>query len=85
MAPKAMEDSVNKFRDRVRNGIIERRSRCCGEWLPLTEFRRSAPAKHGRLYQCKLCYNEARRPARAAKYLRLRDQGFKARAIARMV
>ncbi len=61
-----------KFRDRVRNGALERYSRCCNEWLPITEFRRAPLVKHGRLYRCKLCDAQAKR----LSYAQLRAAGL---------
>ncbi len=65
---------MKKFRDRVRSGTLERFSRCCNEWLPITEFRRARAVKHGRLYRCKLCDAEARRRG----YATLRAKGLSA-------
>lgn len=77
--------------DRVRNGVIERFSRCCQRWLWIGEFRKAKHVKHGRLYRCKACYaktrpkwrtppkteqsKEKRRAWRRAKYLKLRLLG----------
>lgn len=44
------------FRDRVRNGWLERKCRKCGDWALMSEFVRNAAVKHGRLYTCKVCH-----------------------------
>lgn len=44
------------FRDRVRDGVLERFALCCRQWLHISEFRPAPKVKHGRLYRCKLCY-----------------------------
>lgn len=88
---------MSKFRDRVRDGAIERFSICCKQWLAIGEFRKAKNVKHGRLYRCKLCYAETRKKYRTkpnaikrsarrrAKYLRLRKAGYLPQEASRLV
>lgn len=62
MRPDRKRDRHNRppspFRDRIREGVLERFSLCCRRWLHIGEFRTAPRVKHGRLYRCKLCYRE---------------------------
>lgn len=62
--------SPHQFRDRVRNGWLERKCRKCGDWALMSEFVPNRNVKHGRLYTCKVChamYKAQKRKALAAR------------------